>query len=64
MVVLPALIPATTPEMEPMVPTAPTELVQVPPGTVLLNTVVPAAHVVVEPDMAVGAELTVTVAVT
>jgi len=58
-VVVPALMALTTPEVNPTVPTAGTELLQVPPAGVAVNVVVVPAQAVSVPEIT-GVGLTVT----
>lgn len=59
---VPALLPVTTPELEPTVATPVLPLVHVPPDGVELNVVVEPVHTVAVPVIEVGAVFTVTVA--
>ena len=62
-VAVPVNIPVTMPEVEPIVATAGLLLVQVPPNTASLNTVVCPTHTPVLPMIGVGTGVTVIVLV-
>ena len=58
---VPAVIPVTIPDSEPIVAAAVLPLVQTPPPTLSVNVAVPPAHTVEGPVMVTGELLTVTV---
>lgn len=58
--VVPVVIPHITPVVEPMVPTAPVLLAQVPPGVLFVNVIHEPTHTLVGPMIGAAADTTVT----